>query len=67
MAKDVYVITDKVYNELRKQTSFNKMVTLFCVISTFYILRVEERNRKNEQRIDALNSEIEQLKNQKGE
>lgn len=60
MAKDVYVVSEKVYDELRKQISFNRMVTLFCVISTFYILKAEERNRKNEKRIKA-------LEDQKGE
>lgn len=53
MPKDIYVIPAKLYDELRKQISFNKMVTLFCVLSTVYILKAEKR--------------IKALKNQKGE
>lgn len=60
MANNVYVVSAKVYDELRKQISFNKMVSLFCVIGTLYILKAEERNRKNEKRITA-------LEDQKGE
>lgn len=47
MSKDIFVIPARVYDELRRQVSFNKMVTLFCVLSTIYIL-------KNEKRIKAL-------------
>lgn len=43
MPKETIVIPAKVYDELRKQISFNRIVTMFCVIGTIYILKTEKR------------------------
>jgi hypothetical protein len=60
MAKNVFVITDKVYDTLKSQVSFNKLITLFAVITVVYIVKSEEK-------IKGLKCEIGRLTNQKGE